>query len=134
MRAGGRVHAALRSALNTAVKRRLIPYNPAEHIELAPENPKRPKPWTLDQCRAFLDHIADDRLAALYHLYLVTGMRRGEAAGLRWEDVDFVGRCLFVVQQIVDVRGRLVIGTPKTRKSARGLPLDEFSVMRLRRH
>ena len=129
-----RVHAALRSALNTAVKRRLIPYNPAEHVELAPENPKRPKPWTLEQCRAFLDHIADDRLAVLYHLCLVTGMRRGEIAGLRWVDVDFDGRCLFVVQQIVDVRGQLVIGTPKTRKSARVLPLDEFSFMMICRH
>jgi hypothetical protein len=39
-----RVHAVLRSALNSAVKRRLIPYNPVNHIELAPENPKRPKP------------------------------------------------------------------------------------------
>ena len=42
-----RVHAVLRSALNTAVKRRLIPYSPADHIELAPENPT---PQALD-CR-----------------------------------------------------------------------------------
>jgi hypothetical protein len=38
-----RIHAVLRSALGSAVKRRLIPYNPAEHIELAPANPKRPR-------------------------------------------------------------------------------------------
>jgi integrase len=82
-----RIHGVLRSALNTAVKRRLIPYNPAEHIELAPENPKRPKPWTPEQSQAFLQHIAQDRLANLYHLMLVTGMRRGETVGLRWEDV-----------------------------------------------
>lgn len=30
-----RIHAVLRSALNTAVRRRLIPYNPAVHVELA---------------------------------------------------------------------------------------------------
>jgi Phage integrase, N-terminal SAM-like domain len=83
-----RVHAVLRSALNTAVRRRLIPYSPAEHIELAPENPKRPKPWTLDECQTFLRDIAEDRLANLYDLILFTGMRRGEAIGLRWEDVD----------------------------------------------
>lgn len=41
-----RVHAVLRSALNTAVKRRLIPYTPAEHIELAAENrPARCHGW-----------------------------------------------------------------------------------------
>ncbi|MGH3739288.1 MAG: hypothetical protein ACRDT6_27365, partial [Micromonosporaceae bacterium] len=49
-----RIHAALRSALNTAVKRRLIPYGPALHVELAPENPHRPKPWTAEQCQLFL--------------------------------------------------------------------------------
>jgi hypothetical protein len=32
-----RVHAVLRSALNSAVKRRLLPYSAAEQIELAPE-------------------------------------------------------------------------------------------------
>lgn len=75
-----RIHSVLRSALNTAVKRRLIPYNPAEHIELAPENPKKPKPWDPEQCLTFLEHIATDRLANLYHLILITGMRRGEAS------------------------------------------------------
>jgi hypothetical protein len=49
-----RVHAVLRSALNSAVKRRLIPYNPAEHVELAPENPERPKPWSPPECARFL--------------------------------------------------------------------------------
>jgi len=37
-----RIYGVLRSALNTAVKRRLIPYNPAEHIQLAPETPRGP--------------------------------------------------------------------------------------------
>jgi integrase len=41
---------------------------------------------------------------------LVTEMRRDEAIGLRWEDVDLDGQCLFVVQQITEVRGLSVIG------------------------
>jgi hypothetical protein len=48
-----------------------------------------------------------------------TGMRRGEVVGLRWQDVDFDGRRLFVVQQITEIRGRLVVGTPKTGRGAR---------------
>jgi integrase len=129
-----RVHAVLRSALNSAVKRRLIPYNPANHIELAPENPKRPRPWTAEQCWTFLEHVADDRLANLYHLLLVTGMRRGEAIGLRWEDVDLTGRCLFVVQQITEVHGHSVVGTPKTKRGTRLVPIDDETVAMLRRH
>jgi hypothetical protein len=48
------IHTVLPSALNTAVKRQLLPYSPANHIELAPENPKRPKPWTLEECQTML--------------------------------------------------------------------------------
>jgi integrase len=129
-----RVHAVLRSALNTAVKRRLIPYSPAEQVELAPENPKRPKPWTAGQCQTFLRDIADDRLANLYDLILVTGMRRGEAIGLRWEDVDLEGQCIFVVQQITEVHGRAVVGTPKTKRGTRLVPIDDGTVAMLRRH
>ena len=129
-----RVHAVLRSALNTAVKRRLIPYSPADHIELAPENPKRPKPWTVEECQTFLRDIADDRLANLYHLILFTGMRRGEAIGLRWEDVDLDGACLSVVQQITEVHGHSVVGTPKTKRGTRLVPIDDSTIASLRRH
>lgn len=129
-----RVHAVLRSALNTAVKRRLLPYSPAEHIELAPENPKRPKPWSAAECQTFLRDITNDRLANLYHLILFTGMRRGEAIGLRWEDVDLEGQCLFVVQQITEVNGHSVVGTPKTKRGTRIIPIDDNTIASLRRH
>jgi integrase len=129
-----RVHAALRSALNTAVKRRLIPYNPALHIELAPEIPHRPQPWTAEQCQMFLSKSREDWLSALYRLMIVTGLRRGEAIGLRWEDVDFESQCLFVTQQITDIRGKLVVGTPKTRRGRRAVPVDVVTVDLLREH
>jgi integrase len=129
-----RVHAVFRSALNTAVKRRLLPYSPAEHIERAPENPKRPKPWTVAECQTFLREITDDRLANLYHLILLTGMRRGEAIGLRWEDVDLEGECLFVVQQITEVNGHSVVSTPKTKRGTRIIPIDDNTIASLRQH
>jgi integrase len=127
-----RVHAVLRSALGSAVKRRLIPYNPAEHIELAPENPSRPRPWTPEESRQFLRAVATDPLKPMYELYLVTGMRRGEVVGLRWSDVDLDGEALVVAQQIIDVGGRSVTGTPKTKSGSRIVPLDPGTVAALR--
>jgi integrase len=128
-----RIHGVLRSALNTAVKRRLIPYNPAEHIELAPENPKKPKPWNPEQCRILLERIATDRLANLYHLILITGMRRGESVGLRWQDLDLDRASLSVNQQITDVNGRSMVSTPKTKRGDRVVYLDAETVVMLRR-
>jgi len=57
-----RIHGVLRSALNSAVRRRLLSFNPAEHIELAPETPRRPRPWTAKQAQTFLASIESDRL------------------------------------------------------------------------
>jgi len=65
---------------------------------------------------------------------LATGLRRGEALGLRWEDVDLDGGALYVIQQIVEVRGQPVVGTPKTKHGARVLSLDTVTVASLRRH
>lgn len=76
----------------------------------------------------------DDRLAPLYELMLATGLRRGEAIGLRWEDVDLERRALVVLQQITEVRGHSVIGTPKTKRGTRLVPIDPATVEVLRRH
>jgi integrase len=84
--------------------------------------------------QTFLRDIADDRLVNLYHLILSTGMRRGEAIGLRWDDVDLDGRCLSVVQQITEVHGRGIVGTPKTKRGTRLIPIDDDTVAILRRH
>ncbi|MBC3763737.1 tyrosine-type recombinase/integrase [Quadrisphaera oryzae] len=129
-----RIHAVLRSALNSAVRRRLLPYNPADHIELAPENPKRPKPWTAEECLHFLAAIREDRLYPLYRLYLFTGLRRGEGLGLRWEDVDLDEKALWVSEQITEVSGKATVGSPKTRRSVRRVALDETTVQMLREH
>lgn len=129
-----RVHACLRSALNTAARRRLIVHNPATYVELPPENPRRPTPWSATQCRTFIDAIQSDRLAPLYHLLITTGMRRGEAIGLRWNDVDLDRDLLVVSQQITPVRGRSEVGAPKTRKGARLVTLDPATVAVLRAH
>jgi integrase len=44
--------------------------------------------WTTRQLATFLDHVAEDRLFAMWWLIALRGLRRGEAAGLRWVDVD----------------------------------------------
>lgn len=129
-----RVHACLRSALSTAVKRRLIPYNPALHVELPPERPQRPETWTVEHCRSFLAAAKEDRLIALYHLMIITGLRRGEAIGLRWSDVDLDAKTIRVVQQITAVRGAPTVGSPKTRSGGRVIPLDTRTATVLRSH
>jgi integrase len=128
------LHATLRSALNTAVKRRLIPWNPAQHVELPPRTRPTTQVWTPEQLGSFLDSIADHRLYAFFHLVAFAGLRRGEALGLAWDDVNFDRRVIRVRQQLVDAGRGAYLGPPKTRSGVRGVPLDAFTVDVLRSH
>src|SRR5205807_1633310 len=85
---------------------------------------------------AFLDHThdADDRLYALYHLITFTGLRRGEACGLHWDDVDLDIATLTVRWQIVQHGWATALDTPKTDDSDAAVTLDAQTVAVLRAH
>ncbi len=129
-----RVHATLSSALNTAVKRQLLAHNPAQHVELERSDRPEVTPWQPDELGAFLDAAAGDRLGALYELMAFTGLRRGEALGLRWADVDMQAGVLRVRQTLTDIGGRLAFGKPKTRGSERLVDLDSATLGALLAH
>ena len=50
----------------------------------------------------------------LWVLLATTGMRHGEALGLRWSDVDLDAGRLRVVQTITQVRSKVSVGEPTT--------------------
>jgi integrase len=61
-------------------------------------------------------------------------MRRGEALGLRWTDVDLEAGRAHVVQTILQVRNTVSIGEPKTARGRRPIALDRGTVAVLRAH
>jgi integrase len=101
-----RIRATLRAALNAAIRRGLLADNPAARAELP--RARRPRAvvwspyrveqwrrtgerppvavWTAAQTAQFLHSIQEHRLYAAFHLIAPRGLRRGEAAGLRWCD------------------------------------------------
>lgn len=90
--------------------------------------------WRPDQLGQFLDHAHDDRLYALWHLYAFRGLRRGEAAGLEWPEVDLVAGSIAIVRQRISVAGEIVEDTPKSDAGARVISLDQQTVGVLRAH
>ncbi|GAA4640770.1 tyrosine-type recombinase/integrase [Actinoallomurus vinaceus] len=149
-----RIHATLRTALNAAVRERLIGDNPARYVELPPAPRPHAVVWTDDQIRRwrwtgehpvvaiwtaaqtaqFLHYITDHRLYAAYHLIALRGLRRGEAAGLRWCDLDLQAGIAVINSQSQNVSGRIVQAPPKTKASRRTIALDHTTVTALRRH
>jgi integrase len=63
-----------------------------------------------------------------------TGMRRGEALGLRWADVDLDAARLAVRQTVIEVNHKIEFSMPKTAKGRRTIALDAPTVEVLREH
>ncbi|SFD12316.1 site-specific integrase [Streptomyces aidingensis] len=149
------IRRTLRAALNAAISRQLITFNPAAHVEL--ESGKRPKPllwteqrvarwritgekpsavmvWTPEQFGAFLDAAQDDRLYAFFHLSGTRGLRRGEAVGQDWTDVDLDAGLITPSKEIVVDGWDPYESAPKTDGSASTIALDSLNVAVLREH
>ncbi|MGW0590068.1 site-specific integrase [Streptosporangium sp. NPDC002607] len=97
----------------------------------------RPSPvmvWTPAHTSAFLTHAGTHRLYALYRLIALRGLRRGEAAGLRWKDVDLAAGTAGVHWQITQLGWEPVQGRPKTDASDRVIALDDETITILRGH
>ena len=88
---------------------------------------------------------------AAFYLALLTGMRRGEILGLKWEDLDFTRSRLTVRNNLVEMRGegttgkqhagketvssvRSILQTPKTKASRRTIPLSPGTMSKLKEH
>lgn len=124
-----RLHSVLKAALNTAVRRKLLPYNPALGVELEPVRRPRVQPFEPQELGRFLDEAGKHHLGPLFEVMALTGLRRGEAVGLRWQDVDLERGVLVVRQQIVRQREQLVAGPPKTRTGEdRRVDLDSGTI------
>jgi integrase len=89
--------------------------------------------WTPPLAGAFLDHVEseDPALYPLYLLILYRGLRRGEACGLRDQDVDLEHGQIAIAQSITTVGYQIVVQPVKTAAAQRTLPLAAGTVAAL---
>jgi integrase len=127
-------HRLLRRALQDALRWELIERNPCDAVVAPRRADTEMQVWSPEQSRRFLTHVESDRLAAMWRLFLATGMRRGEVAGLRWIDVDLDAGRLAVRHTRVLVYDRATVSEPKTRRSRRVVALDAGTAQALTRH
>ena len=119
-------HRLTAAVLRSAVRNRLIAFNPCEGIRL----PKRRRQDTADQVisRAELRNKLLPAAPAQYQAIIATaagaGLRWGEAAGLRLDALDLNRARLSVVRTVVEVSGHTSFKPyPKSSAGRRTLPL-----------
>jgi integrase len=124
----------LRMALGQALKWNLVARNVAMLVDPPRVGKYEVQAITPEQARVFLQAIQGDRLETLFTVALSLGLRRGEALGVRWLDIDFQNRTLRVNQSLQRLEGKLQITELKTKSSRRVLDLPEMLINKLREH
>lgn len=132
-----RVHASLHRALKDAVRWGKLTRNPADAAyppRVRAHAAKEMTTWTVEELRSFLDSVADDPLYALWLTLASTGMRRGEALGLRRSDLDLDAGRASIRRTLIAIGYELHHSTPKTAKGNRQIALDPRTVEALKAH
>ncbi|MBB5871152.1 integrase [Allocatelliglobosispora scoriae] len=126
-------HRLVRAALQDAIVDELIATNPARHLRISHRYRPKFTPWSADEARSFLKVAREDRWYALYSVALALGLRRGEALGLRWVDVDLIDNVISIRRTLQRVNGQLTNGPVKTESSDRkvGVPAALARVLTL---
>ena len=131
-----RVHATVHRALRDAVRWEYLEANPADACD-PPRDRGRDsemRTWSAEQGATFLQSVRGHPQYPLWVLLAMTGMRRGEALGLRWCDIDFVGSTLSVRQTLIAAGADVHIAPPKTARGRRVIALDTRTVRTLKSH
>ncbi len=114
-----RIHATLHRALAALVEAEVLERNPA-----AGARPRRKKSeryeariWTPDELRAFLGAVTEHPMYGLWQVLAYTGVRRGEALGLKWEDIRLTRGVITIRRAIIQVGGNIYTSSPKSGQS-----------------
>lgn len=129
-----RCHQRLRQLFGYAVKRRILVANPMHGVDAPRVRSAPPTVLTARQIARFLTHAEVNGYAPLWLLLIQTGLRRGEALGVRWQDIDLDTGKLRVRQCVESLRGKPHIQTPKSKAALRTITLFPESVTALKAH
>ncbi len=120
-----RAFGVLAGILDVATRDRRIPLNPARGVNLPRKGKKRRAYLTHQQVRLLASNAGEK--GTLVYFLAYTGLRWGEATGLRVENLDLVRRRILVSENAVNVGSQLIVGTPKSHET-RSVAFPKFLV------
>ena len=128
------IHTTLHHALKSAVDQRLLPHNPADHVEPPKVAHKSMTILNEEQMDTFLAAVEQDSIwKDFFYTELTTGLRLGEICGLMWSDFDARKGTLNINRTLQKEQGgRLVTGDTKTYAGTRKIVLPDSTAERLR--
>lgn len=118
---------SIRECFAAAKNNNIIRSNPVFNVIISDDEEKERLVLTAEQQQNFLEVASDRYYAEVYRILLSTGLRAGELAGLRWEDIDFKNKEIHVRHSLQSAyfNGKKVmrLTTPKTNNGKRSIPM-----------
>ena len=132
--AADKAYKTLRQVIRWSIRRLGVrmPDPTACGVELPRRTAYRPQVMDAQGARSYLRALWGHECEAVAICSVTLGLRRGEACGLRWEDIDLRTGEVRVRRSRQVVRGEVVEVAPKTERSARSCWLPRFALLRLR--
>lgn len=118
----------LKAALDMAKKQKMIPANPCDDIILPSVKQYKASVYTPTQVQQMLAIAkgTDMYLIAVIESYL--GLRKGEIAALKWEDIDLESGVVHITRSRVTVKGVVIEKSPKSEAGIRDLWLGDAAL------
>jgi integrase len=130
-------HRLIHTVLKQAVMEGIIPFNPADRV-IPPKAERKEvnyfQPEDIEKIRDALE-TEPIKWKTITHLMLITGARRGEILGIKWEDCDFNKNVIHIrnnVQYSVD-KG-IYVDTTKTKQSNRLISMPQETMQLLQQY
>lgn len=130
-------HSLFKIAVNAAVDDEILPRNRFNKITIPNIENKfediNDNFLSADELNTFIAFSEDHSNITNYNLMLgmaYTGLRKGEALGLQWKNIDFEAKTL-TVERTRDANG---FRSPKTKNSYRTIPVDDIVMNQLKRY
>lgn len=113
------IHRVLREALSHAVKQQIIPRNVADFVEVPKLKKYRATVLNEDGVQLLLETFKNTNYYIAVLLGVGVGLRRGEALGLQWKDIDFENKTIQINRSLLPTEKGLIFHDPKTEGSNR---------------
>ena len=122
------------AALNMAVKLKMLSENPNRYTSIPKKKKYEGAVLSAKEVRRIVKEAKSEELYPIIVTTVYTGMRKGEVMALKWENVDFQSRRIYIKNSLCRIEGdqldekgcrhaRYEILEPKTKESIRMVPM-----------